>query len=131
MYFIFGIIILFGVFLYLNAQPKSIVTPKPVAETKEEPLLAASDCCGAHEISEFEESVFNEEEIIYFDDEELDTLRNVREIDLSPKQIDELREVLYTLRKEEISKWLISIGRRHIHLPAILQQEARQLMTEK
>jgi len=131
MYFIFGIIILFGVFLYLNAQPKSIVTPKPVVETKEEPLLAASDCCGAHEICEFEESVFNEEEIIYFDDEELDTMRNVREIDLSPKQIDELREVLYTLRKEEISKWLISIGRRHIHLPAILQQEARQLMTEK
>jgi hypothetical protein len=47
------------------------------------------------------------------------------------EQIDQLREVLYTLRPEEINKWLISIGRRHIHLPVILQQEVRQLMAER
>jgi hypothetical protein len=70
-------------------------------------------------------------DILYFNDEELDELRNLRESDLTTENIDELREVLYTLRTEEISKWLISIGRRHIHLPAILQQEVRQLMAEK
>jgi hypothetical protein len=131
MYYIFGIIILFGVFLYLNARPKGKVTTEPASETKEEPRQVASDCCGAHEICEFDESIFKEEVIIYFDDEELDELRNVRETDFTPEQIDQLREVLYTLRTEEISKWLISLGRRHIHLPAILQQEARQLMVEK
>jgi len=131
MFYIFGIIILFGIFLYINARPKSKVTTNQVSEPIEEPIQIASDCCGAHEICEFDESAYNEEIITYFDDEELDELRNVRESDLTPENIDDLREVLYTLRPEEIGKWLISIGRRHIHLPAILQQEARQLMTEK
>lgn len=131
MYYIFGIIILFGIFLYLNARPKRNAKSEPVPEPIEEPRQIASDCCGAHEICEFDESDFNEEIITYFDDEELDELRNVRESELTAKQIDDLREVLYTLRTEEISKWLVSIGRRHIHLPDFLQQEARQLMAEK
>lgn len=131
MYYIFGIIILFGIFLYINARPKRNEKTEPVPEPVNEPRQIASDCCGAHEICEFDESEFNEEIITYFDDEELDELRNVSESDLTTKQIDDLREVLYTLRTEEISKWLVSIGRRHIHLPVILQQEARQLMAER
>ncbi|MBL7971854.1 MAG: hypothetical protein JNL03_10070, partial [Prolixibacteraceae bacterium] len=109
---------------------------KPAAPAKtdslpaEEPHPVASDCCGAHEICEFDASVFDEEQIIYFDDEELDVLRNVREDELTSRQIDDLREVLYTLRTNEINKWMTSLSRRHIHLPVILQQEARQLMTE-
>ncbi len=131
MYYVFGIIILLGVFFYINSRPKSKVITEPGSEPAEEPRQITSDCCGAHEICEFDESDFNEEIITYFDDEELDELRNVRESDLSTAQIDEIREVLYTLKSEEISKWLVSIGRRHIHLPAILQQEARQLIAEK
>ena len=130
MYYIFGIIILFGIFLYINGRPKRSAKTEPVQEPIEEPRQIASDCCGAHEICEFGESEFNEEIITYFDDEELDELRNVRESDLTARQIDDLREVLYTLRSEEISKWLVNIGRLHIHLPVILQQEARQLKTE-
>lgn len=101
------------------------------AEKDDEPQLAATDCCGAHEVCEFDSYKFNEEEIVYFDDEELDALRNIREDQLTGQQIDQLREVLYTLHPQEINKWLISLGRRHIHLPPILQQEARQLLVEK
>lgn len=96
----------------------------------EEPKKIDASCCGAHEVCEFDEDEFRREEIVYFNDEELDELSNLREDELTSSQIDELREVLYTLRTDEIGKWLISIGRRHIHLPAILQQEARQLMAE-
>ena len=131
MYYIIGIIVLIGTFLFLYFRTKKKKAAGPVEEPIEEPRQIASDCCGAHEICDFDESDYNEEVITYFDDEELDELRNVRESDLTAKQIDELREVLYTLRTEEISKWLVSIGRRHIHLPVILQQEARQLMAEK
>lgn len=131
MYYIFGIIILLGIFFYIISRKKEGSMAEPGSEPIEEPRQIASDCCGAHEICEFDESDFNEEVITYFDDEELDELRNVRESDLTSEHIDEIREVLYTLQTEEISKWLISIGRRHIHLPAILQQEARQLMAER
>ena len=135
MYYILGIIIIAVitlVFIRFRKKEQTIITGvEPVNEPETEPRQIASDCCGAYEICEFDESEFNEEIITYFDDEELDELRNVRESDLTSENIDELREVLYTLRTEEIGKWLISIGRRHIHLPAILQQEARQLMTER
>ena len=118
------LIVLFAVFKIKKAQPDDTIEP----ETQEEPREVASDCCGAHEICEFDESAFNEEIIVYFNDEELDELRNIREADLTASQIDDLREVLYTMKTNEISKWIVSLGRRHIHLPEILKQEARQLM---
>lgn len=118
------LIVFFAVFKLKKAQPEDTIEP----ETQEEPREVASDCCGAHEICEFDESAFNEEIIVYFNDEELDELRNIREADLTASQIDELREVLYTMKTNEISKWIVSLGRRHIHLPEILKQEARQLM---
>jgi len=131
MYYLIGIIILILIAIVVVKRSKGKDGSETAAEPKEEGRQVASDCCGAHEICEFDESVFRQEKIIYFNDEELDELRNVREDQFTGKQIDDLREVLYTLRPEEISKWLISIGQRHIHLPVILQQEARQLMAEK
>lgn len=130
MIYIIVIIILLAVFFYFNSRWKARNATRPVIETVDEPKVIASDCCGAHEICDFDEADFNEEIIVYFEDEELDKLRNVRESDLTSEQIDELREVLYTLKPHEIGKWLVSLGRRHIHLPAILQQEARQLIAE-
>jgi len=102
----------------------------PAAKPDKESRKYTADCCGAHEVCEFNGLAFNQDEIIYFDDEELDELRNLREDQFTDQQIDDLREVLYTLRTDEISQWMISMGKRHIHIPSILQQEARQLMAE-
>lgn len=118
-----------GLILILVSKGKS--QDKNSREPKEAEQQVASDCCGAHEICEFDEAKFNPEIIEYFDDEELDILRNVREDQITAKNMDDLRDVLYSLRTNEIGKWLTSLRRRHIHLPAILQQEARQLMAEK
>lgn len=131
MYYLIGIIIIavlaFAVIWVSKKNPASQTEQEPQEEIRQ----VASDCCGAHEICEFDASQFDKEQIIYFDDEELDVLRNVREDQLSAQQIDDIREVLYTLKTNEIGKWLTSLARRHIHLPTILQQEARQLMAEK
>jgi hypothetical protein len=119
-----------GLLLYLNSRMKRKAMAEPFSEPIKGTLNIASDCCGAHEVCEFDEADFDEETIIYFNDEELDELRNVRESDLTAEQIDDLREVLYTLQPQEINKWLTSLARRHIHLPSYLQQEARQLIAE-
>jgi len=129
MYYILGLIILFVVTIVFMKRSKRESEPDTIRE--EEPRQVASDCCGAHEICEFDASLFDEEQIDYFEDEELDELRNMREEDFTSKNIDDLREVLYTLQTPEIGKWLTSLSRRHIHLPDILKQEARQLMAEK
>lgn len=127
MNYLIAFIILGFILILVLKWPKN----KVQEEKEEEPVKTIdASCCGAHEICEFDESMFDENEIVYFNDEELDVLSNVREEEFTNPQIEELREVLYTLRTEEINKWLISISRRHIHLPQILLQEARQLIAE-
>ncbi|MFY9153562.1 MAG: hypothetical protein WAO52_16210 [Prolixibacteraceae bacterium] len=130
MIYIVVFIILILVLVLVLKWPKRKIQEVTEEKEEEKPYQIDASCCGAHEVCEFDESMFNNEEIIYFNDEELDQLRNVREEEFTGAQIEDLREVLYTLRTDEISKWLTSISRRHIHLPQILQQEARQLMAE-
>lgn len=129
MFYLIALFIFVGAGLFLMLMPKNKRADEE-APAENDPRDVQSDCCGAHEVCEFDEYRFNEELIEYFDDEELDALRNVREDELTPANIDELRDVLYTLQPREIKKWLVSLSRRHIHLPPILQQEARQLIAE-
>ncbi|WP_297090013.1 hypothetical protein [uncultured Draconibacterium sp.] len=96
----------------------------------EEPAAPPSDCCGAHEICEFDQIKMNESIVEYYDDEELDEFKNIDENAYTTTQIEQFREVLYTLQTHEIRYWLLSIERRKIQLPAILKSEARMLMAE-
>ena len=107
---------------YSRKNPKEELTEPPV----EIPL----DCCGAHEVCEFEEMLKNPDEIVYYEDEDLDRYRGMAPDQYNDQQIEEFRDVLYTLHSEEIRKWLLSIERRKIQLPSILKQEAFQLLTE-
>ena len=97
----------------------------------ETPREVPSDCCGAHEICEYDERIINSQEIIYYNDEELDRYKGIRESGYTDDQIDEFREVLYTLQVREINSWLKSIELREIQLPSILHQEARQLIADE
>lgn len=99
----------------------------PVEEVASNP---ASDCCGAHEVCEFDAIKADESRIEYYDDEELDEFKNINENAYTSDQIDQFRDVLYTLKTDEIRYWLLSIERRKINLPAILVSESRMLMAE-
>lgn len=130
MFYVISFIVLAVAGLILILAPKNRKATGGANKPQEEYKEIPTECCGAHEVCEFDEYKINQEVIVYFDDEDLDVLRNVREDQLTSTQIDDLREVLYTLKTSEINKWLISLSRRHIHLPAILQQEARYLIAE-
>uniref|UniRef100_UPI003217C79B hypothetical protein n=1 Tax=uncultured Draconibacterium sp. TaxID=1573823 RepID=UPI003217C79B len=103
---------------------------KKTSNVKEQVSAPASDCCGAHEICEFDQIKMDESIIEYYDDEELDEFRNKAENEYTTSQIEQFREVLYTLKTHEIKNWLLSIERRNIALPSILISEARFLMAE-
>lgn len=87
-------------------------------------------CCGAHEVCDFDQIKMDENRIEYYDDEELDEYKNRDASQYTNSQIDQFREVLYTLQTKEIRYWLLSIERRKIALPTILISEARNLMAE-
>lgn len=105
---------------------------KRAKETKgdDKPSAPSLDCCGAHEVCEFDAIKIDESIIEYFDDEELDGYKQIDANTYTDEQIDKFREVLYTLNVDEIKHWLLSIERRKINLPAILQEEARMLLAE-
>lgn len=103
---------------------------KETEPENEEPFNIPGSCCGAHEVCEFEEMLQNPNEIIYFEDEELDRFQGVPANAYNDAQIDEFRDVLYTLKDDEIKIWLLSIERRKIQLPGILRQEALMMVAE-
>lgn len=103
---------------------------KKTNPVKEEASTPVSDCCGAHEVCEFDQIKADETIVEYYDDEELDEYKNINEKTYTSIQIDQFRDVLYTLQTHEIRYWLLSIERRSIKLPTILMSEARMLMAE-
>src|SRR5690554_4841976 len=74
-------------------------------EEKEEHTVP-SDCCGAHEVCLTDSLLTVSEEIVYYEDEELDSLKNKTEYTLD--EIKLFEEVFYTLKEEEVAGWLCS-----------------------
>lgn len=103
---------------------------KATAEADDNNLEIPTDCCGAHEVCEFEQMLQNPNEIVYFEDEELDRFRGLQSEQYSDTDIEEFRDVLYTLKGDEVRMWLLSIQRRQLELPGILKQEALMLAAE-
>jgi len=91
--------------------------------------LEASQCCGAHDVCEKEQMIRAlRQKIEYFNDEELDAYQGVGEEDYTDEQIEEFREVLYTMQASEIEDWLKSLSLRGVALPILLKDEACQLI---
>ncbi|MBD8349579.1 hypothetical protein [Dysgonomonas sp. HGC4] len=122
--FIFlGIIIFFVIALFVwnsyqrkqgNTERAEIVNSDPIDGT----------CCGQHATCE-QDSLLNcfVEESDYFDDEELDKYKKYSEEDYTPQEVDEFREVFYTLLDEDKPRWVRSLQQREIPIPNELKDE--------
>ena len=78
-------------------------------------------------LEDFEDD-FDDDFDDYFEDEELDVYRQIAPEAYTDEQIEVFRDILYTLRPEEVEEWLISLEKREINLPLILRQEAIELI---
>lgn len=115
-----GLLIIVALFTYINRHK----------EQKSEPVAPPeAGCCGAHAVCEKGLKKINSP-IDYFEDEELDALKNISSSDFTDEQLDQFRDVLYTLRKEEIEDWLMSLEKREIQFPEVLKAEALDLMKD-
>ena len=125
-----GFILLFllvGIVVIVSSRLRD---KKNTKEKPEENKKVASDCCGAHEVCDVDELFQNQTKTVYFDDEELDNYAEILESAYTDDQVEEFRDVLYTLESSEINAWLSSLELRNINLPAILKQEALQLISD-
>lgn len=111
---IVGLLFVVALFTHITSQGGKTVEPPVVAPSAE--------CCGAHAVCE-KGLKRVKEKIEYFDDEELDAYCGIPSDAYTDEQIDQFREIFYTIRSEELSDWLISLEKRQIAFPDQLKQE--------
>ena len=90
------------------------------------------ECCGQHEICEKESLLAAvSKQIEYFNDEELDRFRGVESSDYLPDEIEEFRDVLYTMKEDEVAGWVRSLQLRAVALPDELKDEVFMIVGER
>lgn len=116
-----------GVVLYIH----HCLTDKDETETPAVPAERTEGCCGQHLVCEKESLLAGvSKQIVYYEDEELDAFRGMSPDDYTDEQVEQFRDVLYTLRPEEIGGWARSIQLRQIELPAAVRDELVMLAAE-
>lgn len=134
-YVLIGVGVLTAALIFVLAKSRkgeeeTTETPTNDAAGRRRPHAPAATCCGAHEVCEAETLLTLTDEVIYYDDEELDRYRGTAADDYSDGEIDEFREVLLTLQPHEVAGWLRSLGLRGVEPPAEIRDEGLTIVGE-
>lgn len=87
-------------------------------------------CCGQHLVCEKTSLSVVSDEIVYYDDEELDRFSGRNPLDYSFEEIEEFRDVLLTLLPQDVAGWARSITLRKIELPPEVKDELFLIISE-
>lgn len=91
-----------------------------------------SECCGQHEVCEKESLLAAVSKgIEYYDDEELDAYIGTAPEHYTPEEEEQFRDILYTMRDEEVAGWVRSLQQRGIALPNALKDEVYLIIGER
>ena len=102
--------------------------PTPVVEPDQ---TCSDDCCGTHEVCPSEQLLRGELcDITYYDDQELDQYRGRSADDYTEAELEQWRDVLYTLQPADRLGWERSIKRRGIIMPHPIRDELLMLLQE-
>ena len=99
-------------YILFNSRKKS-------SSAKEEHHDVEGGCCGKHAVCEKN----NDKESLYFDDEELDAYQGRRPEEYTDQEIEEFRNVLYTMKNDEVDVWVQCLQQRGIELPQEIKDE--------
>ena len=97
--------------------------PSDQESLKAESSTHGDICCGRHLICEKSLSPLPDEEIIYYEDEELDRFAGRPDTDYVEEEIEEFREVMTTLLPHDLPGWVRSLQLRNIVFPSPLRDE--------
>lgn len=127
---ILGLLVVVGLILRLTHKPDD---PSP-ASNPNSPTSPSEDdnaCCGMHITCRRDSlSTGLSDEVIYYDDEELDRYAGRDANDYSEPEIEQFRDVLLTLLPEDIAGWARSIQLRGITLPVAVKDELLMIVSE-
>lgn len=89
------------------------------------------DCCSTHEVCPSQELLADlDKAAVYYDDEHLDQYAGREANQYSDSEIEEFRDVLYTLIPTDRMGWCKSLKKRGIVMPAPIHDEFIMLVNE-
>ena len=93
--------------------------------------VSGGGCCGAHEVCEKDSLIAAfAEKPEYFDDEELDKYSRRDSDSFAREEVDEFREIFYSVLDQEKPRWVRSLQMRDISLPDELKDEVLMIVNE-
>ena len=109
------------------ANPEAEVTTDSITQQEDK---EAEECCGQHETCEKDSLLAAvSKDVEYYEDEELDRFRG--RTDYGNDEVEEFREVLYTMRSDEVAGWVRSLELRQILLPDDIKDEVFLIVGER
>lgn len=127
-----SVLIITGVILYTHTvirrkrDEKAGIAPEPPAPE------IPDDCCGQHAVCERDSLLAAaSKEIVYYDDEELDEWQGTPADQYSEEQCAHFRDILYTMRSDEVAGWVRSLQLRGIELPNEIKDEVLLIVGER
>lgn len=99
------------------------------------PTPATSEACGSCSLDEVcigtAAIACQVEPITYYDDEELDAYAGHDDADYTDTEVEQWRDVLYTLQPSDLVGWGQSIKKRGIVMPRAIHDEFMMLVSER
>ena len=90
------------------------------------------ECCGQHEVCEKDSLLAAiSKEIEYYNDEELDRFAGIDPADYSEEAEEEFRDVLYTMREDEVAGWVRSLQLRGVNIPEGVRDEVIMIVGDR
>ncbi len=90
------------------------------------------ECCGQHEVCEKESLLAAvSKEIEYYNDEELDRFQGRDASDYNTEDEEEFREILYTMRDDEVAGWVRSLQLRGVNIPEGVRDEVLMIVADR
>lgn len=112
-------------------EPSQDELPRDGVPSQPSPDDDSGECCGMHMTCEKDSLLAAvSEKPEYYEDEELDRFAGKGADAYAPEEIEEFRDVLLTLRPDEIAPWARSLQLRGITLPAEVREELLMIVAE-
>ncbi len=113
-----------GAMLYLHDRFTHGEEKAPVREPEQQ-------CCGMHITCEKDSLLASVSgKIEYYDDEELDRYAGIEPDAYTEEQAEEFRDILLSMRPDDIAGWARSLQLRQIKLPQDVRDELIMIVTE-
>ncbi len=131
---LFSALVLLGLFSWLLSKyfTGKAQSPADVTDPAEQDPETDDDvCCGQHLVCEKDSLMYQGEEIVYYDDDELDAYKGKSADAYTGAEIKDFEEVFYSLLESDMAGWLRSLQLREINLPLQLRDEALMIVSER